>query len=77
MPSTANDTGLDFVGCSFENGTCGWEDKSLGQSQWARGRNASGNLGPTTDHTVGTEFGEATVSKISATLDWCTFSLGL
>lgn len=57
-PFIANDTILEFVGCSFENGTCGWEDNSLGQSQWARGRNASENLGPATDHTVGTEFGE-------------------
>lgn len=54
-----NETSLEFTGCTFENGTCGWKDISLGQSQWARGRNASENYGPTTDHTVGTELGEA------------------
>ncbi|KAF7668436.1 hypothetical protein LDENG_00014610 [Lucifuga dentata] len=46
-----------FMGCSFENGTCGWEDISVGQFQWVRGRNASENTGPPVDHTVGTELG--------------------
>uniref|UniRef100_A0A8C4IGG5 MAM domain-containing protein n=1 Tax=Dicentrarchus labrax TaxID=13489 RepID=A0A8C4IGG5_DICLA len=52
-----NETSLGFVGCSFENGTCGWEDISVGQFQWMTGRNASENLGPSVDHTVGTELG--------------------
>lgn len=53
-----NETSLGFVGCSFENGTCEWKDISVGQCQWMRGRNASEN-GPSVDHTVGTELGEA------------------
>ncbi|KAI3374795.1 hypothetical protein L3Q82_021349, partial [Scortum barcoo] len=52
-----NETSLGFVGCLFENGTCGWEDVSAGQSQWMRGRNASESNGPSTDHTLGTELG--------------------
>nr|XP_046265191.1 MAM and LDL-receptor class A domain-containing protein 1 isoform X2 [Scatophagus argus] len=52
-----NETSLGFVGCSFENGTCGWEDISVGQCRWARGRNASENTGPSVDHTAGTELG--------------------
>ncbi|XP_039670520.1 MAM and LDL-receptor class A domain-containing protein 1 [Perca fluviatilis] len=52
-----NETSLGFVGCSFENGTCGWEDISVGQCEWMRGRNATGNTGPSVDHTVGTELG--------------------
>ncbi|XP_063741754.1 MAM and LDL-receptor class A domain-containing protein 1 [Eleginops maclovinus] len=52
-----NETGLGFVGCSFENGTCGWEDISAGQCQWMRRRNATGNTGPSVDNTVGTELG--------------------
>lgn len=55
-----NETSLEFVGCSFESGTCGWEDVSVGQSQWMRGRNASENTGPSVDHTVGTELGKVT-----------------
>lgn len=55
-----NETSLGFVGCSFENGTCGWEDISVGQCQWTRGRNASEKTGPSMDHTMGTELGEAT-----------------
>nr|XP_020490862.1 MAM and LDL-receptor class A domain-containing protein 1-like isoform X1 [Labrus bergylta] len=51
-----NETSLGFVGCSFENNTCGWEDISDGQLQWIR-RNAAGNTGPPVDHTVGTELG--------------------
>ncbi|XP_070701014.1 MAM and LDL-receptor class A domain-containing protein 1 [Pempheris klunzingeri] len=53
----ANETSLGFVGCLFENGTCGWEDISVGQLQWMRGRSATGNTGPSVDHTVGTELG--------------------
>ncbi|KAM9349890.1 apical endosomal glycoprotein [Symphorus nematophorus] len=52
-----NETSLGFVGCSFENGTCGWEDISAGQIQWVRGRNASENNGPSVDHTEGTGLG--------------------
>ncbi|XP_076601190.1 MAM and LDL-receptor class A domain-containing protein 1 [Chaetodon auriga] len=52
-----NETSLGFVGCSFENGTCDWEDISVGQSQWMRGRNTSETSGPSVDHTVGTELG--------------------
>ncbi|XP_034743360.1 MAM and LDL-receptor class A domain-containing protein 1 [Etheostoma cragini] len=52
-----NETSLGFVGCSFENGTCGWEDISVGQCEWMRGRNATGNTGPSVDHTEGTELG--------------------
>ncbi|XP_038573588.1 MAM and LDL-receptor class A domain-containing protein 1 [Micropterus salmoides] len=52
-----NETSLGFLGCSFENGTCGWEDMSVGQVQWTRGRNATENIGPSVDHTVGTELG--------------------
>ena len=55
-----NETSLGFVGCSFENGTCGWEDISDGQIQWMRGRNASESNGPSVDHTEGTKLGEAT-----------------
>lgn len=54
-----NETGLAFVGCSFENDTCGWEDASVGQHQWARGNNTSSN-GPSTDHTLGSKQGEET-----------------
>lgn len=56
-PCLMNETGLGFVGCSFENGTCDWEDVSGGQFQWVRGRNATGGTGPSVDHTVGTELG--------------------
>ncbi|XP_061588557.1 MAM and LDL-receptor class A domain-containing protein 2 [Cololabis saira] len=52
-----NETSSGFVGCSFENGTCEWEDISVGQFQWVRGRNATGNAGPTVDNTLGTELG--------------------
>ncbi|KAK1879509.1 MAM and LDL-receptor class A domain containing protein 1 [Dissostichus eleginoides] len=52
-----NETGLGFVGCSFENGTCGWEDISAGQCQWTRTRNTTGNTGPSVDNTVGSELG--------------------
>ncbi|TKS79616.1 LDL-receptor class A domain-containing protein 2 Skeletal organic matrix MAM and [Collichthys lucidus] len=52
-----NETSLGFVGCYFENGTCGWKDISVGQFQWMRGRNGSENHGPSVDHTVGTELG--------------------
>lgn len=60
FPLVVNETSLEFVGCSFENGTCEWEDVSVGQCQWTRGRNASENTGPSVDHTLGTELGEAT-----------------
>ncbi|XP_047444387.1 MAM and LDL-receptor class A domain-containing protein 2 isoform X2 [Mugil cephalus] len=46
-----------FAGCSFENGTCAWEEISVGQFQWVRGRNATGNTGPSVDNTLGTELG--------------------
>ncbi|KAK2822608.1 hypothetical protein Q5P01_022673 [Channa striata] len=52
-----NDTSLGFVGCSYENGTCGWEDVSVGQFQWVRGRNGTEDWGPSVDHTLGTELG--------------------
>ncbi|KAM9845004.1 MAM and LDL-receptor class A domain-containing protein 1 [Aulostomus maculatus] len=52
-----NETIWGFVGCSFENGTCEWEDISVGQSQWVRGRNATENIGPSVDQTLGTELG--------------------
>lgn len=54
-----NETSSEFVGCSFENDMCDWEDISDGQCQWVRGRNASEENGPSVDHTVGTELGEA------------------
>ncbi|KAM4557404.1 apical endosomal glycoprotein [Fundulus diaphanus] len=46
-----------FAGCSFENGTCAWEDISVGQGQWVRRRNGTGNSGPPVDNTLGTELG--------------------
>ncbi|KAJ8011341.1 hypothetical protein DPEC_G00057130 [Dallia pectoralis] len=54
-----NTTYRGFVGCSFENGTCEWEDVSLGQFTWQRDRNgtATENTGPSEDHTLGTELG--------------------
>ncbi|KAM3603666.1 uncharacterized protein V6R79_000320 [Siganus canaliculatus] len=52
-----NETSAEFVGCSFENGTCGWNDASVGQCQWIRGRNSSENIGPSVDHTAGTTLG--------------------
>ncbi|XP_071348966.1 MAM and LDL-receptor class A domain-containing protein 2 isoform X2 [Trachinotus anak] len=52
-----NETSLGFVGCSFENGTCDWEDISVGQFQWVRGRSASGSTGPSVDNTLGSELG--------------------
>ncbi|KAF7222228.1 MAM and LDL-receptor class A domain-containing protein 1-like [Nothobranchius furzeri] len=55
-PCRANETSIGFVGCSFENGTCDWEDVSVGQFQWVR-RNATGNTGPPMDNTLGTELG--------------------
>lgn len=54
-----NETGLAFVGCSFENDTCGWKDATVGQARWARGSNSSNN-GPSTDNTLGTKQGEET-----------------
>lgn len=56
-----NETGLGFVGCSFENDTCGWEEIGVGHCRWARGSNSS-NYGPSTDNTLGTEQGEETCS---------------
>ncbi|XP_077378927.1 MAM and LDL-receptor class A domain-containing protein 1 isoform X1 [Festucalex cinctus] len=52
-----NETTSTFVGCTFENDTCDWEDVSVGQGQWQRGRNATGNAGPSVDHTLGTLLG--------------------
>ncbi|XP_031666604.1 MAM and LDL-receptor class A domain-containing protein 2 [Oncorhynchus kisutch] len=54
-----NGTSGDFVGCSFENGTCDWADVSVGQFTWQRGRNGTTteNTGPSLDHTLGTELG--------------------
>ncbi|XP_078791082.1 MAM and LDL-receptor class A domain-containing protein 1 isoform X3 [Oryzias latipes] len=52
-----NETTSGFEGCSFENGTCGWEDVSSGQYKWARGRNATGSAGPPVDNTLGTKEG--------------------
>ncbi|XP_015227028.1 PREDICTED: MAM and LDL-receptor class A domain-containing protein 1-like [Cyprinodon variegatus] len=46
-----------FVGCTFENGTCGWDDISVGQAQWVRRRNGTENSGPSVDNTLGTELG--------------------
>uniref|UniRef100_A0A3Q3EFD0 MAM and LDL-receptor class A domain-containing protein 2-like n=2 Tax=Kryptolebias marmoratus TaxID=37003 RepID=A0A3Q3EFD0_KRYMA len=45
-----NETSSAFVGCSFENGTCDWEDISVGPFQWVR-RNAGGSSGPSVDNT--------------------------
>ncbi|XP_061652622.1 MAM and LDL-receptor class A domain-containing protein 2 isoform X2 [Phyllopteryx taeniolatus] len=56
-PCQVNETISMFVGCTFENDTCGWEDVSVGQGQWERGRNATGNAGPSVDHTLGTALG--------------------
>ncbi|XP_057713068.1 MAM and LDL-receptor class A domain-containing protein 1 [Corythoichthys intestinalis] len=56
-PCQVNETLSTFVGCTFENDTCGWQDVSIGQGEWERGRNASGNAGPSVDHTLGTELG--------------------
>ncbi|XP_034411292.1 MAM and LDL-receptor class A domain-containing protein 2 [Cyclopterus lumpus] len=56
-PCQVNETNSVFVGCTFENGTCGWEDISSGQCQWMRRRNATGNTGPSVDNTVSTELG--------------------
>lgn len=53
-----NETSTALVGCTFENGTCGWEDISVGQCQWTRESNSFG-IGPPNDHTVGTAAGEA------------------
>lgn len=55
-----NETSLEFVGCSFENGTCGWEEVSEGQFAWVRGRNGSESTGPSVDHTLGSELGRTT-----------------
>uniref|UniRef100_A0AAY5KAR3 MAM domain-containing protein n=2 Tax=Esox lucius TaxID=8010 RepID=A0AAY5KAR3_ESOLU len=54
-----NSTDRGFLGCSFENGTCEWEDISVGQFTWQRDRNgtATKNTGPSVDHTLGTELG--------------------
>ncbi|XP_055359914.1 MAM and LDL-receptor class A domain-containing protein 2 isoform X2 [Betta splendens] len=52
-----NVTRLEFVGCSFENGTCGWEEVSMGQFDWVRGRNGSESSGPSVDHTLGSGLG--------------------
>ncbi|XP_028297170.1 MAM and LDL-receptor class A domain-containing protein 2 isoform X2 [Gouania willdenowi] len=52
-----NETSAEFVGCSFEIGTCEWEDVSVGQVKWERGRNATGNNGPVVDNTLGTDLG--------------------
>lgn len=49
-----NESATAFVGCSFENGTCGWTDESTGQFKWVRGRNGSG---PSVDNTLGNELG--------------------
>ncbi|XP_075875933.1 MAM and LDL-receptor class A domain-containing protein 1 [Nelusetta ayraudi] len=51
-----NETGLGFVGCSFENDTCGWEEIGVGHCRWARGSNSS-DYGPSIDNTLGTEQG--------------------
>ncbi|XP_074544676.1 MAM and LDL-receptor class A domain-containing protein 1 [Halichoeres trimaculatus] len=56
-PCQVNETTLGFVGCSFENGTCGWDDISEGQVQWVRGRNATGDTGPSVDNTLGNDLG--------------------
>ncbi|XP_054624893.1 MAM and LDL-receptor class A domain-containing protein 1 [Dunckerocampus dactyliophorus] len=58
-PCQVNETSSGFAGCTFENGTCSWKDVSVGQSQWERmeGRTATGNTGPSVDHTLGTELG--------------------
>ncbi|KAI5627922.1 MAM and LDL-receptor class A domain-containing protein 1 [Silurus asotus] len=48
-----------FVGCQFEMNNCEWEDISVGQFSWQRGRNGTAldNTGPSVDHTTGTEEG--------------------
>lgn len=55
-----NETGLAFEGCSFESDTCGWEDISVGQRQWARRNSNNSNDGPSTDNTLGSKLGEET-----------------
>ncbi|KAK1787196.1 hypothetical protein P4O66_017048 [Electrophorus voltai] len=49
----------EFVGCQFETDSCDWEDVSVGQFAWQRGRNGTftSNNGPSVDHTTGTELG--------------------
>ncbi|KAL2097653.1 hypothetical protein ACEWY4_006860 [Coilia grayii] len=49
----------DFAPCQFENGTCGWQDVSVGQFIWQRDRNGTttANTGPSVDHTTGSELG--------------------
>ncbi|XP_037131957.1 MAM and LDL-receptor class A domain-containing protein 1 isoform X1 [Syngnathus acus] len=56
-PCPVNETISNFVGCTFENHTCGWEDVSVGQAQWERGNEETGNAGPSVDHTLGTALG--------------------
>lgn len=64
-----NETSLGFVGCTFENGTCDWEDISVGQSQWVR-RNATGNTGPSGDNTLGSQLGKATHRSLYLTFNY-------
>ncbi|KAL0966606.1 hypothetical protein UPYG_G00297350 [Umbra pygmaea] len=53
-----NSTNRGFVGCSFENGTCDWENVNEGRFKWQRERNGTAtNIGPSVDHTLGTELG--------------------
>ncbi|XP_061879772.1 MAM and LDL-receptor class A domain-containing protein 1 isoform X1 [Entelurus aequoreus] len=58
-PCQANETSSGFAGCTFENGTCGWKDVSVGQGQWEImvGEDAPVNTGPSVDHTLGTALG--------------------
>ncbi|XP_072296914.1 MAM and LDL-receptor class A domain-containing protein 2 [Eucyclogobius newberryi] len=36
-----NESTPEFVGCSFENDTCGWQDKSSGRLKWVRDGNGT------------------------------------
>ncbi|NWT47886.1 AEGP protein, partial [Chroicocephalus maculipennis] len=45
--------------CDFEEGDCGWQDVSTSTYRWVRGRAslAAWDVGPHSDHTVGTDLG--------------------
>lgn len=45
--------------CTFEDGLCGWQDKSSGSYKWIKTRNASvtDNIGPNVDHTLNNQNG--------------------
>ncbi|MEQ2262193.1 hypothetical protein XENORESO_000720, partial [Xenotaenia resolanae] len=49
--------------CDFESGQCTWvnvqkeDGHDVGQAEWVRTRNGTGNSGPSVDNTLGTELG--------------------